>query len=713
MVGQFKTFAGLFVIGTTLSLALGTLVSAVAQNARRSTAALQQAEASAARVEHIAMADAFADPPFEEGPAMEARDAEGQTLRFPTLALDVDVQVHGDVADVTLRQTFANPSDAPVNARYTFPLPAGAAVYAMQMEVGTERIRAEIQEKQEAEATFQAAQENGQAAALVTQSRPNVFQQRVANLVPGLPIEVELRYVYALPQRDGRFELALPLVVGPRYRAGGDGYEEPLPAGSAEVPAASSATTPRARVQLDVQIEGGVPVFDLQSTTHDLRATWRDETAVALAPAEGPIADDRDFVLTYRLGGDDIRAGALSTWDEGRGTLSVRVAPPAALRDAEIVPREVVFVLDTSGSMSGLPIDTSKALVTRTLETLRPSDHFRVIQFGSRATEYSRTALPATPENVANALAYVEGLRGGGGTEMLAGIVQALTPAPVPGALRLVVFLTDGYIGNEATILEALESQRDEARLVAFGVGSSVNRYLLEEMGHSGRGFTRIMDLDEDPDEVVAELHARLDRPVLTDVHVDWGTLDVGEVYPREIPDLFAGHSVRVEARYAEAGTHTVTVRGTQNGEPVALPVQVTLAAEASNDGAALTRMWARAAIAERMREHRRASLGVDADAARASALQSEVTALGLTHELVTRWTSFVAVSERIVNPDADATAGEPPVRTPAPHGVQALSAQGGFAGAAAPEPITWLATLSALGVAAGARRRRTRAPNE
>lgn len=693
--------------------ALTTLLGLTGAYLYGATTGPQRLDQAATQVQHIAKALELPPPPSRGGGALLAYD-DTEQVPLPGLSLDIDAQIRGDIADVVMTQVFDNPGDRVMHARYTFPLPANAAVYGMRMRVGDELIEAEIQERQQAQATFEAAQEAGQTASLVQQERPNVFTQRLANLAPGLPVEVELRYQFTLPRVDGQYEVALPLLVGPRYNPGTEGMG-PVQASLNRLVASPEPTSgDRSRVSLQVEIDGGLPVYDLRSPTHDLEATWTDETAVAVRPDAERIPDDGDFVLRYRLGGPDIAAGAVSEATEAGGTVSLRVEPPASIRDAELVPREVVFVLDTSGSMGGMPLDTSRALARRTLETLRPTDTFRIVQFGSDAREFAATPLPATPSRVAEGIAYLESLQGMGGTEMRRGVEQALRPEPAPGALRLVVFLTDGFIGNEAEILQTLEDERGDARLIAFGVGEGVNRYLLEEMGRSGRGFTRIMTFSEDPECVVDELHARLDQPVLTDLEIDWGGLPVTESYPSELPDLFAGHAVRVDARYthtnaAQAGQ--AVLRGRRGDEVIEIPVDVELSAEvAPSDRRPLGRAWARAKIGDRMHAYRRASNhrldGYDADTI--DAIRAEVTALGLEHRLVTDWTSFVAVARRVVNPDPANTA-EHDVAAAQMRGVS-MQAYGGFAGAAAPEPATWLALLSALAAGgAGARRRRRR----
>jgi Ca-activated chloride channel family protein len=648
---------------------------------------------------------AFADG--GPGGALEAQ-LDGQTIALPVLKTEIDADVQGDVATVTVRQTFANPSDRPMHAKYLFPLNHGAAVFEMVMEVGSERIRAQIQEVRKAEQTFAKAKSQGKAAALLKEHRPNMFTQDIANLMPGVPIATTLRYVQTVPRVDGDYELVVPLVVGPRFQpphagrppakenvdqdlapASGTWEVEKLPSYPPVRGINLPETIDEDRVSIAVRLDGGVPVQAVGSATHALDTQVESERVRRIALASGRTIDNRDFVLRYRLAGAKTAAGLLAHRDGRGGYFSLLLEPPAVPAEADVTPREMVFLLDCSGSMGGLPMDASKAFLREALRKLRPTDHFRIIRFSDSANEFSEYPLAATPQNVAQGLSYVESLSGEGGTMMSAGVEQALAPATPAGSIRIVTFLTDGYIGNEQEILSLIKQRLNGARLYSFGVGAGVNRYLLDEIGRVGRGFTRYMDPTERVTEVAAELTERLQSPVLTDVEIDWGTLAPEEIYPAQIPDLFAGQSLRVQGRYGKPGTYTVTVKGLVQGRPARLPLTVQLP-ERSMDGEAIALVWARAAIADAMTGL--ATPHGMADPPAFSAIQQRVTDLGLAFSLVTKWTAFVAVSEQVYNADAAGTPARP-VPLPMVKGTQpsAYPNQAPFTGAAGPEPATWL----------------------
>lgn len=697
----------------------------------------------------------------ESGPALggtvEAQLGD-RIVNFPTLRSDYRAEVEGDLVTVTLTQTFANPAESPLNATYLFPLPTRAAVYQMEMEVGDERIRAQIQKVQQARATFEQAKSEGRAAALLTQKRPNMFTQEIANLMPGLPVKVTISYVQAAERVDGYYELVMPLLVGPRYQPVGRGEEnggelagagqikadgrppisvdenkqaradtdkpygvwelESLPA----YPPVSGLTLPKIidedRVSLAVNIKAGQAISHVFSPSHTLAEKKISDRQISLSLAGGRTIDNRDFILQWRLSGEEKQAGLLAHKDERGGFFSLLIEPPAVAQPEDVAPREMVFVLDASGSMDGAPLRACQKFMNTALKNLRPTDYFRIVTFDNTAREFSEGALAAKPENIQAGLDFVKNLRAGGGTEAATGIRQALAVPQHPDTLRLVVFMTDGYIGNEAEVLALINSLIGRARILSFGVGTSVNRFLLEEMAREGRGWSRILDPTDNVDEVVTGMAARLESPLLTDITVDWGGA-VTELAPEPIPDLFAGQSIRVMGRYEGAGTREIVVKGLVGGREARLPIKVELP-EASEAGAqAIPLIWAREQIADLSRQYNRPP-EMRVENLSNDFLKDRITEMGLTYNLVTTWTAFVAVSEKIVNEGAKAQ--DAPVPLPQVKGLEApaygLPAQApaptptpSFSGSSTPEPAT-MGGLALMGVAAwrALRRKRQRA---
>jgi Ca-activated chloride channel family protein len=514
---------------------------------------------------------------------------DGKQIELPMLDSAYAVNIEGDMATVELRQTFSNPSQVPLEAEYMFPLNQNAAVFGMTMQVGDEIVQAIIREKHKAEAEYKQAASDGKAAALLTQHRPNMFTQKVANLMPGLPIEVTLKYVQMVPKIDGQHELVIPMIVGPRYEGAADQPPvaqdddaplqnatwsvSPLPA----YPQVAGLTLPDSvlsdRVSLDVNMVAGVEVSQFASPTHPLDITETDD-GLGARFTQGKVMDNKDLVLRYMLGGDALQAATLTHHDERGGFLSVMIEPPSIPDEATATPRELVFVLDTSGSMGGQPMAASKRFMDAALKGLRPDDYFRIIPFSNSARHFAQGATPATNNNIQAGRKFVSQLTAGGGTEIDNAIRTAFATKSPAGTMRIVVFLSDGYIGGEAQVLHTIRQQIGQARIYAFGIGSSVNRYLLDAMAEEGRGYARYVGLDEDAMEVAQVMAANLKTPLLTDIQIDWGGLQVTDVTPTRIPDLFAGNSLRVYARYKGSDQGQVMLKGLVQGRKAEMPVK-------------------------------------------------------------------------------------------------------------------------------------------
>ena len=636
--------------------------------------------------------------------ALEAEVA-GMRVPLPLLKTDMETWIDGDVATVVLRQQFQNPYAQTMHARYIFPLPQNAAVYAMRFETSREVVEAKIRKKEEAEQVFEEAKAEGKQAALLTQHRPNVFTQRIANLPGHDRITVEIRYAHTVPKRDGAYHYHFPMVVGPRYLPAGDqgqneGEPRPIKMGQWNLPASPPLASPTQidpeRVGLIVHLDGGMPIQWVDSPSHVIDVHEPSPSKRLVGLASGRTIDNQDFELRYGLGGQNLTAGVTTWAKDGRGVLSLQIEPPAGKADPDrIQARELIFVLDCSGSMHGMPLDTSKRLMRQALKGLRPDDFFRIVRFSSAADEFSARPLSANKENIKKGIRYVEGLYGSGGTEMSSGIRVALDPAPVKNALRLVVFLTDGYVGNDMHVLRLVRERLGKARLFSLGIGNAVNRYLLEEMARAGRGVARFVRTDETPEQAADDLLRRLDAPFLTDLQIDWGQAPVIEPTPAKLPDLFWGQRLRVLASYTRAGSFKVILHGRLQGKSIQLPLQIDLP-ESAPHSQALDVLWARSLVHDRMLDMQSPEATIEEQ----DKLQTEITELGLKHKLVTQWTAFVAVAKQKVAAASSNT--EADVAVAQVKDVSGLAyPQGGGSFGAAPEPAEWAALALLLGLAA------------
>lgn len=560
---------------------------------------------------------------------------EGETAGFPLQSTRVSANVSGFVARVSVEQTFTNPYERPVEAVYLFPLPDDAAVDAMQMRAGARVVHARIMRREEARQGYEDARDRGVLTSLLEQERPNLFRQSVANIRPGDAISVTLSYTQVLPYEEGSYRFVYPMVAGPRYQPEG-GEEGSAASGTRQVVLAPGEERPD-RVEVTIDADLGTPVHEVTSPTHEVDVTREGDRRVRVALSEAA-RPDRDLDVRFEVAGDAPAVALLSSPPEGesRGAFSLAIHPRMEVSDAEVMPRELVFVVDTSSSMHGRPIELARAAMVRALTGLRPTDTFRVLTFSDTTSALSEDALPATPANIERATRFVNEMRALGATEMLRGVRAALEPEGENGRMRIVLLMTDGYIGNETEVFRAVHERLGQSRVFAFGVGSAVNRYLLTRLAEVGRGDTFVVTLDESPREAADRFHERIARPYLTDVSIDWGQLAVADAYPRRLPDLYADRPLVVHARYPRAQSGDVIIRGRIAGRPFEQTISVSL--PGSGDARPeLTSVWARTRIRDLM----------TAMALRPSdALREEVTQLGLDHHLLTEWTAFLAIDE-------------------------------------------------------------------
>lgn len=641
-------------------------------------------------------------PKQDSGGVVEARVGE-EVVHLPLTQTGVEAWIDGDLATVRLTQTFSNPLTAATEAAYLFPLPPDAAVYKMKFTVGDEVIEGQIKRKAEATAEYEAAKAEGKAAALLTQSRPNLFVQKIANLMPNQAVTVELEYAHAVPRVDGAYTFHFPMHVADRFvpsaesREPKPGEPELLELGEWNLPVSGDGELeiiPPGQTSMTVHLDAGLPLRWTDAGVHAVdTVTVAEDARTVTLKTDGPVPN-QDFILKYTTAAESVSVGSNVFADGGERVVSLLVEPPAVLSAELVAAREMVFLLDCSGSMSGEPIEASKRFMRKALENLRPTDTFRIYRFSESASSLADEPLAATPANIQKGLAYVEGLEGTGGTQMIEGIRAALDPDVAAGRMRIVTFLTDGHIGNEADIIRLVEQKAKDSRVFAFGIGGSVNRFLLESVARSGRGVARFVgdgsarrlgrhDVEQDGEAAAAAdaLAARLQSPVLTDVSIDWGGMPVTSPTPSAPPDLFAGQPLRLLAAVDKPGTWTVTVNGKIGGQDASLPVQVTVP-DSAPQARALPTIWARSIIEDRMIDYMSVSTGAD----EREALQEEVTQLGLSHHLVTQWTAFVAVSNKVVNPDADTSTAQ--------------STWGSPSAAGAPEPAAWAALMALLSMA-------------
>lgn len=600
--------------------------------------------------------------------ALEAVDKEGEPLGgCPLRHTDVQVDIAGFIARVTLTQEFVNPFPKPIEAIYTFPMSDRAAVDRMTMTIGERVIKGVIKEREEARRIYEAARQAGKIASLLDQERPNIFTQSVANILPGETVHITISYVEYLKYEEGEYEFSFPMVVGPRYIPGTPTEEPPVPVRprrtpglrpgppqTDQVPDADRITPPitpkgtRAGhdIALAVRLDAGLPLHEVLSVLHEVELSRPTPHSAELRLKEQRTIPNRDFVLKYGVAGGEIADALITHTDAEGGYFTLIMQPPAQVDQRAVTPREMIFVIDSSGSMRGFPIEKAKRAMAMSIEGMHPDDMFNLLTFSGGTQFCFPGPVPNTPDNRRRALAFLENLWGSGGTEMMAAIQAALADQHDPERLRVVCFMTDGFVGNDMAIVDAVRTHSGDARVFSFGIGNSVNRFLIENMARAGRGASEVITLESDGEIAAERFYRRIHQPLLTDISLDFGGLPITDVYPDpgEMPDLFSAQPLVITGRYSGAASGIVTVRGVTAAGPFERRIEVNLPAR-QDENDVLAPLWARERIEWLMAQD---WLGMqrgrpDGD------VKGEITHLGIKYGLVTQYTSFVAVEEKVV----------------------------------------------------------------
>ena len=648
----------------------------------------------------------------EEG-GLKLYNGAGQSLGYaPQLHTDVAIKVSGMLARVRVQQRFQNPSDAWVEGVYVFPLPEDAAVDRLRMLYAERLIEGEIQERRQAEKRYVAAKARGQGASLVKQQRANVFTTSVANIPPGDSVQVEIEYQQKLHWRDGEMALRFPMVVGPRYIPGeplvteGGGFgAKGWAMDTDQVPDASQITPPVALsppddlnpVRIRVELNSGIELASVDSPFHPIDVEQIGPGRYVVGLKDGRIPAERDFELRWRPVLDQQPTAALftETWKDRHYAL-LMLMPPQPERAPDPVARELILVVDTSGSMHGDSIEQAQAALLQALQRLRPVDRFNVIQFNSGFDALFPQARPADMTHLDQARRYIDGLRADGGTEMLPALRYALDDPRPSGLLRQVVFLTDGAVGNERALFDAIVQHLGGSRLFTVGIGSAPNALFMTGAARFGRGTFTYIGATHEVEAKVSALFDQLGSPLLTGLRLHWpsdsGPFSLSQT-PERLPDLYAGEPL-VVAIAADIAPQRVEIEGMLGDRP--WRHQASLAGGAPGTG--IHALWARHRIEDWM------ARGVTGESA--AKVREAVLELALEHHLVSRFTSLVAIDKTPVRPrDSPLRSGAVPSRLPA--GWSAVKVFGQLPSTATPALVFALIGLMSLLIAVWARWRR------
>ena len=578
--------------------------------------------------------------------------------RLPLKFTSALVNISGVIADVRVTQVYRNEGKRPLEAIYVFPASTRAAVFGMKMTIGERVIEAKIKKREEARREYEQARNRGQSASLLEQQRPNVFQMNVANIMPGDEIQVELKYTELLVPTDRVYEFVYPTVVGPRYSNQSAG-EAPASELWIQNPYLHQGEAPTYTFDIKVNISAGMPIKDLSCPSHKISASFDGPgTATVRLDRSETRGGNRDYLLRYRLGGEEIRSGLLLYEGQKENFFLLMMQPPKRVEKKDIPGREYIFIVDVSGSMHGFPLEISKKLLIDLIGNLRPKDKFNVLLFSGGSSVMAEESLPATRENIQRAIQTIQKQRGGGGTELLPALKRALNLRRAENYSRSLIIVTDGYVTVEEEAFDLIRENLGTANMFAFGIGRSVNRHLIEGMARVGMGEPFIITRPEEAPSKAERFRKLIQSPVLTGIRVEFQGFQTYEVEPIAVPDALAERPVIVFGKWRGQPRGKVLLTGTSGKGRYQSIIQVEKV-KPMETNAALRYLWAR---------HRIALLSDYNNLRRNDQRKEEVTGLGLDYNLLTAYTSFVAVDTEVRNQSGQGTTVRQPL--PLPQGV-------------------------------------------
>ncbi|MBF0118503.1 MAG: VWA domain-containing protein [Desulfobacterales bacterium] len=601
-----------------------------------------------------------------------AEDSEDKTLspyffvksdnpavdQLPLKSTSASVNIAGVIADIKVVQVYKNEGKNTLEAIYIFPASTRAAVYGMKMTIGQRTIVAKIEERKKAREDYEKAKNEGKSASLLEQERPNVFQMNVANILPGDTIKVEMSYTELLIPEDGIYEFAYPTVVGPRYSNKKEASNPPSEKWTKN-PYLHQGETPSYTFDISVKISGSIPISDVTSTSHKVNVNFINSSIaeVKLEPKD-KISGNKDYILKYRLSGGKIETGLLLYKGEKENFFLLMVQPQERIDKAQIPGREYIFIVDVSGSMHGFPLDISKKLLKDLISNLRPNDKFNVLLFSGGSNFLSEESLPANSENINKAIQVIDNQQGGGGTELLPALKNALSLKTNRQYSRTIVIVTDGYVSVEREAFDLIRQNLSNANMFAFGIGTSVNRYLIEGIARVGMGEPFIITKPEEAQVKADKFRKYIQFPLLTHGKIYFGKFDVYDVEPPNVPDVLANRPVIVFGKWRGDVTGKITLKGIAGDKDYQTTIDVSQV-KPMDINLALKYLWARYKIA----------LLSDYNTLFGDENQiKEVTNLGLSYSLLTQYTSFIAIDSEVRRKDGKLTTVNQPL--PMPEGV-------------------------------------------
>ena len=614
--------------------------------------------------------DKTADPHQSQHGSVWLLSDNGVYIEALQMQTDVDYEITGAIVRAKVKQQFKNNSSLWAEGIYVFPLPEKAAVDHFRMVIGDRIIEGQVKERVTAKKIYERAKSEGKKASLIEQQRPNVFTTSLANIAPGEVITVEFEFQQVLEYKDDSYRLRFPMVVGPRYHTVQSlvqGMSDPASNETSVHTETETTKNTNYPVRIHILLDAGVSLYDLNSSYHRININQTSETRYSISTIGENIPSDRDFELVWKPQlNNKPQLSAFNESINGENYTMLTLFPPDLSHlQQKVQARDVIFVLDISGSMSGTSIDQAKASLIIALDRLSSIDRFNIIWFNDQTDRLFAETVAATTQYKSTAKRFIDSLGAGGGTEMLPALKLALSDHEEFTRFRQVIFLTDGNISNEAELFDVIDRQLGDNRLFTIGIGSAPNSYFMRKAANKGRGtFTYIGDVNEVQKKTIALLK-KLETPALINIQLDLDR-DRYEIFPNIIPDLYAGETTTILVKGKHLPT-SITIKGDYGNSEWQTDAEFT---NTKQDGIRVA--WAREKISSLMSLHHESS----AENVR-EAIKQEVTSTALQHHLVSRYTSLVAVDVTPVN--ATELLYQQRMKNNLPHGWKSSTASNGL----------------------------------
>ncbi len=598
------------------------------------------------------------DESVSASPYFFIEGADTATDRMPLKETSVSTTISGVIADTYVTQVYTNEGQNPINASYIFPASNNAAVHGMTMQIGDQMVSAQIKEKEEAKEVFEEAKSEGKSTSLLEQHRPNVFSMNIANIMPGDEVTIVLHYTELIEPTEGIYQYVFPTVVGPRYASSSDDDTDAQADPWTAAPYIKEEDVSASAYNIDVKVSAAVPITDLTCKTHEIKKAWNQDKTTATVQLADPqnTAGNRDYILEYKLTGDEVSSGLMLYEGEDENFFLLMVQPPEHYEPEDIPPREYIFVLDVSGSMSGYPLDTAKVLIRNLVGGLRETDSFNVILFSGDSRQMAPKSLPATAENIKIAVNMIDWQNGGGGTELAPALTDAINMPRNRDTARSIVVVTDGYISGEKEIFDIIQKNLNTTSFFSFGIGSSVNRYLIDGIADTGQGEAFVVTDETEAEDTAKRFRTYIEAPLLTDIQLIYKSFEVYDIQPAIQPTLFAQRPVIVYGKWRGEAAGSIQVTGKTGSSDYSQDILVS-EVQPLESNQAISYLWARKKI-EQLTDYNYRSGDQEA-------IQKEVTELGLKYSMMTAYTSFVAVIDTVRNTTGESTDVTQPLAKP------------------------------------------------